>query len=94
MAISGFMRRRWATGAVLEVLLGHATFAGFANRWTLSVFHLVYTFCREHYYVAAPIWDGVRQELYAFRGLMIFVQAEWVVPTQPTVYATDSSEAG
>ena len=68
MAISGFLRRRRATGAVLEVLLGHATFAGLANRWTLSVFHLVYKFCRAHYYVAAPIWDGVRQELYAFRA--------------------------
>ena len=44
--------------------------------------------------VAAPIWNEVRQELYAFRGLMIFLQAEWVVPTRRTVYATDSSEAG
>ena len=44
--------------------------------------------------MAAPICDGVRQELYAFRGLVIFLQAEWVVPTHPTVYATNSSEAG
>ena len=44
MAISGFLRRRRATGAVLEMLLGHSTFAGLANHWVLSVFHFVYTF--------------------------------------------------
>ena len=94
MAISAFLRRRRATGKALEVLIGHATFAGLANRWVLSVFHLVYKFCRQHYVVAAPLWDGVRAELYAFRGLMIYLEADWWVPVHPAVYATDSSEAG
>ena len=73
LAISGFLRRRRATGAALEVLIGHMTFAGLGCRWTLAVFHLVYKFCRAHYYEAAPLWDGVRSELYAFCGLMIFL---------------------
>ena len=36
----------------------------------------------------------MRAELYAFRGLMIFLESTWLIPTHPIVYATDSSEAG
>ena len=58
------------------------------------MFHLVYKFCREHYYEVSPVWDGVRQELFTFRGLMIVLESEWLIPSHPVVYATDSSEGG
>ena len=94
LAISGFLRRKKVSGKALEVLLGHMTFAALANRWTLSVFNTVYRFVREFYVEAAEMWNEVRQELYAFRGLMIYLQADWSVPVFGTVFASDSSEAG
>ena len=86
MAVSVFLRRRRATGKALEILIGHMTFSGLTCRWVLAVFHLVYKFCRAHYFDPAPLWDGVRAELYAFRGLMVFLESDWIVPTLPTVY--------
>ena len=80
MAISALLRRRRVKGQILEVLLGHMTFAGLANRRVRSALNAVYKFCREHYYVAAPMWDEVWREVFTFRGLTIFLQAEWLTP--------------
>ncbi|CAE7471367.1 unnamed protein product, partial [Symbiodinium pilosum] len=63
-----------AFGRLLEVLIGHATFAGLMNRPVLRVFNTVYRFINSSYTKPSKLW-AVRDELIAFRGLMIFLRA-------------------
>ena len=75
-ALSAILRHRRGSGAMLEVLIGHMSFAALANRWSLSVSNAVYKSCREHYVEAAPMWHEVRTELYVFGGIMLYLQSE------------------
>ena len=71
--LCAILGRRKISGWVLEVTVGHCTFYGLVCREALSVSHSVYRFIRKHYYRSAPLWESVREELTAFKGLMIFV---------------------
>ena len=65
------------SGWILETVVGHCTYFGLVNRDVLTVFFATYRHIQCHYGDAAPVWKEVRNELVAFRGLMIFVSAKW-----------------
>ncbi len=93
-AIQGVLNRRKVSGRLLEVLIGHATFAGLTNRYTLSIFNVVYRFIRAHYDKPATLWRTAREELISFRGLMIYLHADWTRPWNPYVTSSDASLSG
>ena len=93
-AIQGVLNRRKVSGRVLEVVIGHATFAGLTNRYLLSIFNTVYRFIRSNYEKPAVLWHTVREELSVFRGLMIYLHADWTRPWNNYVSASDASLSG
>ena len=77
-------------GWVLEVVVGHCTYFGLVNRDLLAIFHSCYSFIDKSYGQRVPIWGTVREELRAFKGLMILAASSWVTPWSSIVYACDS----
>ena len=64
-------------------------------RWELlSTFHTVYRFVRESYTKFQRLWNSAREELDAFLGAMVFIEADWGQPWTPYVYASDASLQG
>ena len=63
------------------------------NRRVLSVFNAV-RFINSAYTQPQTLWRTVREELQAFRGLMIFLHADWARSWNPYVTTTDSSLQG
>ena len=93
-AITGVLMRKKVSGRLLEVVVGHATFAGLTNRALLSVFHTTYRYIRTHYDYPSTLWSSVREEMQAFRSLMIYLHADWTRPWNTYVTASDSSLTG
>ena len=93
-AITGVLRRKRVSGRLLEVVVGHATFAGLTNRALLSVFHTTYRYIRTHYDYPSSLWMSVKEELQAFRNLMIYLHADWTRPWNTYVTASDASLTG
>ncbi|CAE7509286.1 unnamed protein product, partial [Symbiodinium microadriaticum] len=93
-AICAVLQRKRISGRLLEVIIGQATFAGLMCRPTLSVFNTVYRYINSCCYKPCVLWESARQELKAFKGLMIFLHADWTRPWNPYVTATDSSLQG
>ena len=93
-ALEGLLRRRRVSGRLLEVVVGHATFVGLTCRPTLCVFNTVYRFIHAHYWQPTRLWETVREEISVFKGLMIFLHAEWCRPWNGYVVATDASLHG
>ena len=95
----GFPHRRVlahkrVSGRILEVVLGHGTLAGLMCRPTLSTFNALYRFINVQYDRPAKLWDTVRDELRCFRGLMMFLHADWTRQWNTYVSACDASEQG
>ena len=78
-------RRSRLSGKALEVLVGHATFCGLANRTCLAVLDAVYKFMRFAGEERMPLWITVRRELRAFAGLMGFLHGDWTHGWSPRV---------
>ena len=81
-------------GRVLEVLIGHCTFAGLVNRAVLSIFHFVYRFLEANYDVRARLWDSVSKELCAFSGAIFLLVQDWDRQWNRLVSTSDSSLEG
>ncbi len=64
--IRGVLQRGKCSGVVLEIILGHCTFAALVNRHMLSIFDDCYKFMRANYFTAAKLWPSVVEELEAF----------------------------
>ena len=54
-----FVRRRRCSGQALEVLVGHLTYAGLANRGCLTMLNAVYKFINQFYYSVGRQWRTV-----------------------------------
>ncbi len=93
-ALAAILNRKKVSGRILEVVIGHATFVALTNRGLLSVFNTVYKFMRSHYYTPAVLWRTVREELFVFRSLMIYLHADWGRQWNEYVTASDSSLTG
>ena len=94
LAIRYALRRKKLDGITVEIIVGHCTFCALICRGTLSVFHTVYRFIAVSYYEQSVVWDSVREELQAFCGLMCFLVADWALPWNNMVSASDASESG
>ncbi len=92
--IKALLGRGRCTGKLLEVVVGHCTFAGLMNRQSLSVFHAVYKFIRRHYSHSAPLWKSVKDELRAFSGLLFLLVQDWWRQWNRLVASSDSSLSG
>ena len=71
-AILHLLWRGRASGRMVEVIVGHATFAALVRRPTLSIFFATYRFIRANYDAMTPLWDSVKAELRAFMNCMVF----------------------
>jgi hypothetical protein len=72
------LTRRTVSGRQVEAIVGHCTFCGLIERGSLSCFHAVYLFRHAHYEERVRLWESVRQELKAFRGLLLILNANWL----------------
>jgi hypothetical protein len=79
---------------MLEILVGHSTFCGLAQRLVLSVFDAVYKFIQVAGDERIPLWGTVRLELRAFAGLMLFMRGRWWHQWSDTVTSFDASLSG
>ena len=92
--VRALLRLRRVSGWQVEAVLGHITFLCLMRRELLSIFHTVYRFVRESYTTFQRLWDSAREELNAFLGAMVFIEADWSQPWTPYVYASDASLRG
>ncbi|CAK0838221.1 unnamed protein product, partial [Prorocentrum cordatum] len=93
-AVQALLRRRAVSGLELEIVVGHLTFVVLVRRESLSCFHCIYRFIQRHYFERVGLWPSVAEELRAFLGLMIFLQADWDARWLPGVYQSDVSLDG
>ena len=93
-ALAYALQRGRLSGRDLECLLGHCTYAGLVRREVLSVFSASYAFVQANYWERQEMWASVREELCCFRGLLIFLSSDWVLPWNRCVTASDASESG
>ena len=89
-----FLRRPRVAGWELEALMGHITFMALLRRETLSLFHCVYRYSRSCYHRPSKLWPSAREELEAFLGVMVMIDADWLRTWLPGVLASDSSLTG
>ncbi|CAK0857819.1 unnamed protein product, partial [Prorocentrum cordatum] len=93
-SIQEVLRRGVCSRQELEVLVGHATFVALIRRGPLSILHITYRFVKKLYYEKAPLWLCVTEELEAFCGVMVFLEAKWDDQWLPGVNQTDASPRG
>ena len=93
-AIQAILDRKKVSGRILEVVIGHATFVGLTCRNLLSIFNTVYKYIRSNYSSPSILWRSVREELFVFRSLMIYLHADWARPWNTYVSASDASLSG
>ncbi|CAK0795079.1 unnamed protein product, partial [Prorocentrum cordatum] len=93
-SIQEVLRRGVCSGQELEVLVGHMTFVVLIRRELLSILQGTYRFVKKLYYEKAPLWQCVKDELKAFCGAMVFLEAKWDDQWLPGVYQTDASPWG
>ena len=92
--VQGLLSRRRVTGWSVEVIVGHLTFCGLANRGLLTVLHTVYRFMRRRYLEAVGLWPECRAELRTCAALLYLARASWTTPWNEVVYQSDASESG
>ena len=93
-AIAGLLQRGRCSGQALEKVLGHCTFCGLMNRRSLSCFNAVYSFVHANYDCVATLWNTVREELEAFKGILFLLTQDWWKQWNPMVTSSDASLAG
>ena len=49
---------------------------------------------RKNNYTTVPLWNGARDELVCFLGLMYLLQSSWRLTWSPIVAASDASPSG
>ena len=93
-ALSYLLLRGKANGEMLEVLVGHCTYAALVRKPVLSVFHCVYPFIGAERGRQVELWPPVVEELQVFRGLMPFLSSDWWLRWNLLVSASDVSTYG
>ena len=93
-ALRAGCRRLTMNGRMVEILVGHATFCGLAQRVVLAIFDAVYKFIQVAGDTRIPLWETVRVEMRAFAGLMIFLRGRWCHQWSGTVTSFDASLTG
>ena len=78
----------------MEILIGHCTWIALLRREVLAIFHAVYKFVRRYGDSFAPLWDACREEIRAFRGVMVLLESDWGAPWSRELWAYDACPSG
>lgn len=93
-AIHELVSRNFASGEVLQLLLGHITWALMARREGLSILKSCYAFVNENKSTPKRLWPSVRWELQTIADLLPLFRAHVNVGWSNDVSASDSSPYG
>ena len=93
-ALDIVLRRRSASGKLMEIPLGHLTWAGLIRRECLSFFSEVYAFQKSAGSEVVRLWPGVARELTWIRGVLPLLAADLSATWSPQVLASDASDFG
>ena len=94
LGVLELLSQGWATGQLVEKLLGHLTFASLLRRELLSCFQATYVFVKKCYHVHSRLWPQVVRELKWACSLLPLVSRNMAAPWSPQVLATDASHWG
>eukprot|EP00435_Cladocopium_sp_Y103_P063778 s336_g25.t1 len=93
-AIQELLARNFASGELLQLVLGHITWAMMSRREGLSILNSCYAFCHQHKCRASRLWPSVRRELEWIAALLPLFRAKINVGWSSDVFASDSSPFG
>lgn len=94
MGIEELLDQGWASGKLIEKVVGHLTFAALLRRELLSCFEAVYVFIKKHYATKVRLWPQVRRELFWAKSLLPLVSRDLGAEWSPEVFACDASTWG
>ena len=94
LAVVELLSQGWATGKLLEKIVGHLTFASLLRRELLSCFQATYVYIKKCYHVHSRIWPQVVRELKWACSLLPLVCRNMAAPWSSEVLATDASHWG
>eukprot|EP00959_Pyramimonas_sp_CCMP1952_P270856 5662487-Pyramimonas_sp.AAC.1 len=79
---------------MLEVLVGHITWACLIRRELLCALSSVYPYMAADLPTTSRTWQSVRQELWLIRSLLLLLQRDLSSPWHDVVGVSDASEFG
>lgn len=93
-AIQELVSRNFASGEVLQLVLGHITWAVMARREGLSILRSCYAFANENLHTPKKLWPSVKWELQTIAAILPLFRAHVNVGWSEDVAASDSSPFG
>ncbi len=93
-AMDELLRGRRCSGRLLQVVLGHWTWAMMLQRSTLSIFSATDAFARKHGSRVAERWPSVCWELGTAAWLLPLLTVDLSLPWRSALLASDASEYG
>ncbi len=93
-AIHELLERNFATGHLVQLLLGHITWALMCRREGLSLVNTGYAFVHKHYDVPTRLWPRLRTELSRIADLLPLFRVQINSGWSEDVTASDSSPYG
>ncbi|MCP2504969.1 MAG: hypothetical protein NLN65_06720, partial [Candidatus Poseidoniaceae archaeon] len=94
LAIECILSRGKCSGKMLEVIIGHCTWAMLIRRESLSILDKCFGFIRNNYTSHVTIPRLVRQELFHIRSLLPLFRFNMRIPWCTTIHASDASSFG
>ena len=92
--IEDLLSKQFCTGRVLQLVLGHCTWAMMARRESLSILHHCYSFCHKFQNTPTRLWPSVRQELTWIASILPLLRCKINNGWSTDVTASDSSPWG
>eukprot|EP00435_Cladocopium_sp_Y103_P024584 s857_g6.t1 len=93
-AIKELLARNFASGELLQLILGHITWTVMCRREGLSILKSCYAFVHEHLQSPCRLWPSVRFELETIGALLPLFRTKINVGWSSDVTASDSSPYG
>ena len=92
--IGAALAHRRLGGGEADILMEHITHYSMVRCDLLSIFHAVCRFIQRHYMERVSPWATARQELRAYRSMMVVARTSWRGSWHPVVFAADASLSG
>ena len=93
-AISELLARNFASGEILQLIVGHLTWAVMTRREGLSILKSCYAFINENKKQPKRLWPSVRWELETIAAILPLFKARINIGWSEDVTASDSSPYG
>ena len=93
-AVDELLRRQFCSGKLLQLLLGHCTWALMGRREGLSILRSSYAFMHQNLNRSSRLWPSVRQELVWVRDLLPLFRMQINCGWATDITASDSSPWG